>query len=164
MVKCKCKQTQQLLWLKYTHIQVSVQIHTTGRRNACGPRQRWRDQHPWRQNRPWTPYILLLLLLMSDLQMSSNTNLWEEPSNILGGSYGLCWVISCLNTAIKLYFWINYFVSVEEHVKFMELVSGLRHKGLHWVTKSAIWYLKLHCTGLVHTHTIIWLDKDSTLF
>jgi len=29
-------------------------------------------------------YILLLLLLMSGLQISSNTNLWEEPGNILG--------------------------------------------------------------------------------
>lgn len=46
MVKCKCKWTQQLLRLKDTHIQVSVQIGTTGRRNASGPRQRWRDQHP----------------------------------------------------------------------------------------------------------------------
>jgi hypothetical protein len=30
-------------------------------------------------------YILLLLLLMTDLQISSNTNLWEGPSNILRG-------------------------------------------------------------------------------
>lgn len=84
MAKCKCKWTQQLLWLKDTHIQVSVQIHTTGRRNACGPRQRWRYQHPWRRKRPWMVYNQLLLLLMSDLQISSNTNLWEETSNILG--------------------------------------------------------------------------------